>query len=500
MNAFKSMRPAMIALLATALCVSFVSSARADEPKKAKNVILFIGDGNGFNSEIMGTYYHTGEPWAESYQNFPVVLGSATFSLHRHSNGVTEWDPVKEPEKNLGYSPKEFWKDASGVDWRPTNTALTDSAASATAINTGRKTLNGRINIDPDGNLLENFAQKNIKAGRAVGVVTDNQISHATPAGASAHNLKRGNYAEIATEQINEVPLTVLMGSGHPEYSDGKKRDKKPEDLNYQYVGGRELWEKVKANDGYKGWTFIDHRSQFADLAAATPDSGKETPKKLLGVVRTTGDVPPIDGAVDNPNLIVERYSQEAVDSIPTLAEMTLASLNILSKNENGFYLMVEEGSIDHANHANNAANSVMEHVCLANAVDAAIAWVEKYSSWDETLMIVTADHETGQIWGDGTYVDEDNNGKYSSKKDTFVDFEKVPATPKGKVPAVQYLRGGHSNALVPFCAKGAGVENIYKDFIRGKDEKAAKFWNFSGEFIYNSDVFNIMSAASGVK
>ena len=499
MTMFKTTRTLLIATLAVAACFPIVAGARADEPKKAKNVILFIGDGDGFNSEIMGSYYHTGKPWGESYQNFPIVLGSATFSLHKHSNGVTEWDPVKEPEKNMGYNPEEFWKNPGNANWRPTNTELTDSSASATAINTGHKTLNGRVNIDPDGNPLENFAQKNIKAGRSVGVITDNQISHATPAGASAHSMARGNYEEIAKEQINEVPLTVLMGGGHPEYSNGVKRDKSPDELNYQYVGGRELWEKIKADDGYKGRKFIDQRSQFAEYAAATPGSGKELPKKLLGVARTTGDLPPIDGDVDNPQMIVEKYSQETVDAIPTLTEMTLASLNILSQNENGFYLMVEEGNIDHQNHSNNAANSVMEHVCLAKAVDAAIAWVEKYSSWDETLMIVTADHETGQIWGDGTYVDEDNNGKYSSKKDTFESFQKVPATPKGEVPAVQYLSGGHTNALVPFCAKGAGSE-LAKEFIRGKDEKAGKFWNFSGEFIYNSDVFNVMSAASGVK
>ena len=129
-------------------------------------------------------------------------------------------------------------------------------------------------------------------------------------------------------------------------------------------------WEKIKADDGYKGWKFIDQRSQFAEYAAATPGSGKELPKKLLGVARTTGDLPPIDGDVDNPQMIVEKYSQETVDAIPTLTEMTLASLNVLSQNENGFYLMVEEGNIDHQNHSNNAANSVMEHVCLAKAVE----------------------------------------------------------------------------------------------------------------------------------
>ena len=116
MTMFKTTRTLLIATLAVAACFPIVAGARADEPKKAKNVILFIGDGDGFNSEIMGSYYHTGKPWGESYQNFPIVLGSATFSLHKHSNGVTEWDPVKEPEKNMGYNPEEFWKNPGNAN------------------------------------------------------------------------------------------------------------------------------------------------------------------------------------------------------------------------------------------------------------------------------------------------------------------------------------------------------------------------------------------------
>lgn len=499
MSTLNKLRNLALTLLAMTVCVAAIPEVRADEPNKAKNVILFIGDGDGFNSEVMGSYYNTGKAWGESYQQFPVILGSATFSLHKHSNGVTEWDPEKEPEKNMGYVSKEFWKDPSGANWRPTNTETTDSSASATAINSGRKTNNGRVNIDPEGNKIENFAEKNIKVGRSVGVVSTDQICHATPAGASAHNENRNHYEEISKEQINEIPLTVLIGSGHPEYNNGHKIDKPVDKLNYQFVGGREIWEKVKANDGYKGWTFIDQRGQFAELAAATPDSGKKTPDKLLGVARTTGDMPAVDGDVDDPESMVKLFSQETVDSIPSLAEMTVASLNVLSKNDKGFYLMVEGGNIDHGNHANNAGTSVREHVSFSKAINAAIEWVEKYSSWDETLMIVTSDHETGQIWGDGTYVDENNNGKYDSKEDTFEGFEKIEKTERGVVPSVQYLSGGHTNALVPFCAKGAGAE-CAKDFIRGNDPKAAKFWKFSGDFIFNSDVFNVMSAASGVK
>ena len=231
-----------------------------------------------------------------------------------------------------------------------------------------------------NGNDVENFAEKNIKAGRSAGMVSTNQISHATPAGGSSHNINRNNYAEIGKEQIEKSQLTVLIGSGHPEYNNGVKIEKSADELNYNFVGGRETWENVKKNDGFKGWSFIDARSDFAALAAATPDSGKELPNRLLGIVRTTGDVMPIDGDVDDPEAMIKRFSKTTVEETPSLSEMTLAALNVLSQNKNGFYVLIEGGSIDHANHGNNADQSCLEHTGFAKAIEAAVEWVEKYS------------------------------------------------------------------------------------------------------------------------
>jgi alkaline phosphatase len=181
------------------------------------------------------------------------------------------------------------------------------------------------------------------------------------------------------------------------------------------------------------------------------------------------------------------------------LTEMTLGALNVLSQTDNGFYLRVEGANIDRANHGRNAAKSVLEHAAFSKAIDTAVDWVEKYSSWDETIMIVTADHETGQIWGAGTFDDVNNDGKYSEKDDVFNGLQPVPETEKGVVPDVQYLSSGHTNALVPIYIKGVGAEN-YAKFVRGADEKAGEMWNFDGTYIYDSDIFSIMTAASGLK
>lgn len=481
--------------VATAAFALFFSAATFDvataqEAKKAKNVILFVGDGMGFNSDILGTYWRYGKPDAQSYHQFPVKLASATFAAEK----------AYDPEKDKGYAEEKAWKGPEAVQHRLfPNGPVTDSAASGTALNTGVKTRGSRLNYSKTGEKLENFADMNYRAGRSVGVVTTVQISHATPAAASAHNMSRGNYEEISKEQINDLPLTVLFGSGHPAYKRGVKINKKPEELNYQFVGGREVWEAVSKDEGYKGWKFIDERDEFAALAKMTPDSNPtDLPKKILGVGRDVDDLLPIDGFADDESFVKERYSEEAFANTPTLTDMTIGALNVLAQNDNGFYLMVEGGAIDHANHGRNAQNSALEHAGFSKAIDAAIAWVEKYSSWEDTIMIVTSDHETGQIWGAGTYEDTNENGKFDDEDD-FIEFKKLEDSDIGECPDVQYLSSGHTNSLVPVYAKGQGAD-FAKDFIRGNDQTAADMWNFSGDFIYNSDVFNIMKAASGLE
>jgi alkaline phosphatase len=484
----------IVASLTALFCFATSFVANAAEPQ-AKNVILFIADGMGYNSDIMGAYWRTGKPDGLAYQKFPVKGSAATFCIRKHSNGDVQWNP----ETDFGYVPEEFWKGPEGANYRHANTETTDSGTSATAINAGHKTLNSRINFSMTGERLENFADLNYKAGRSVGVVATCQISHATPAGATAHNINRGAYEEISKEQIEDLPLTVLMGSGRPDYNNGRKIDKSADELNYQFVGGRDVWEKVSANDGYKGWTFMDERADFAALAAKTPDQSAKLPERVLGVARSGGDLAPIDGDADNPESMIERFTKETVEATPSLTEMTLGALNVLSQNQNGFYLMVEGSNIDHANHGKNAAQSVLEHAGFSKAVEAAVDWVEKYSSWDDTIMIVTSDHETGQIWGAGTFDDDNDDGRYRAKDDTFNGFQPVPETGKGEVPNVQYLSSGHTNTLVPVYIKGVGAEN-YAAFVRGVDEKAGEMWDFDGTYIYNNDIFSIMTSASGLK
>src|SRR5690606_22298411 len=88
-----------------------------------------------------------------------------------------------------------------------------------------------------------------------------------------------------------------------------------------------------------------------------------------------------------------EKYSPEDIDENPTLADMAVAALEVLSKNEKGFWLMVEAGDVDWANHANNIDNSIGAVLSGAAAFEAVTRWIESHGGWDETVVLVTSDH-----------------------------------------------------------------------------------------------------------
>ncbi|MBR5626491.1 MAG: hypothetical protein IKW74_02575, partial [Thermoguttaceae bacterium] len=114
------------------------------------------------------------------------------------------------------------------------------------------------------------------------------------------------------------------------------------------------------------------------------------------------------------------------------------------------------------------------------------------------TLVIVTADHNTGRMFGPGTYDDVNGDGKFKEKDgDSFNDFMPIKNAGQSVVPEVQYSTNGHSNMLVPIWIKGVGADDV-DSLIRGHDDKAAQFYNFSGDYIDNTDVFTLMMKASG--
>jgi alkaline phosphatase len=462
-----------------------VSSAQT-----AKNVIILIADGNGFNSEWAGTYYRYGEYGKQRYQTFPVVLGCTTYSRTSKDTEI--------PADTKGYNPDVFWETIANGTQGTEFTRTTDSAASSTAIHGGVKTSNGKIGMTVDKKPIELISEIAVKRGKKAGTVTTVPMSHATPAGFAAHESERGNLGTIFLQMVSKTsPLSVVMGSGHPFYERGKPikikadEDEKARTKRFNCVGGEKTWETMKSGT-LNDFSVIETKSQFEELAL-----GKGSiPDKVIGVVRCLGDIPPVDGDLKDVTKtrehLVKNYKETDWDELPSLSTMSLAALTVLTKNNpNGFILMIEGGAIDHANHGRKIGESVLEHTGFSKAVDVVIDWVEKNSSWNETLMIITADHETGQIWGPETYNDDNNNGVYD-EGDSFNDFRTVRNNGRGELPGVQYGSSGHTNALVPLYAKGIGADLFLKR-IKGTDQKAAQFWNFSGQYVDDTDIFHVV-------
>ncbi len=485
----------------------------------AKNVILMVSDGIGFNGWLAADYYQ-GLANQQSYQvarpdgTTPVVYGLAHDSLALIDetgavlpNGADPAEAAGAVEQ--GYDPRTRWnrfENAFRNDFPPveeTYTSYTDSAAAGTTLQAGRKTANGRLNMDWTG--TEEFtpiAQIAIDQGRAAGAVSSVMVSHATPASTIAHNVSRNNYVEIAQEMF-ESDLDVIMGAGHPLY-DNSGNQVEPEDEDaYKYVGGSETLDALTSEEGLNGFSFIDAKSDFEALAA-----GEDLPERVVGVARAGSTLQASREGLPRADTPSGMAMNPAV---PDLETMTIGALNVLNQDEDGFFLMSEGGAVDWMGHANHMPRFIEEQIDFNEAVDAVIDWVEENSSWEETLLIVTSDHETGGIWGEGTYtnvggpaVAEERSDEaleaanFHPAEDVFSNYRAVQDRGAGNIPGHQWASDRHTNEMVPLWAIGAGAEG-FAQFTR-TDQKAAELWGaqyvWDGAFVDNTAVFHVMNEA----
>ncbi|MEM8553087.1 MAG: alkaline phosphatase [Pseudomonadota bacterium] len=511
-------------LTATALSTLLATSALSQDGG-AKNVILMISDGIGFNGWLASDYYQ-GKLNEQTYQvarpdgTTPVVYGLKHDSLNLiDANG----DPLPNASDvalavgavEMGYDPRTRWRQFDGAfrnDYPPVSeryTSYTDSAAAGTTMHTGRKTANGRLNMDWTGTQnFETIAQIAMAEGRSAGAVTSVQVSHATPASVIAHNISRQNYAEIFNEMAASN-LSVIMGAGHPMFDDSGNQvepaayDAEDGDDPFRFLGGEATVAQLTSDEGLNGFTFIDAAADFQALA-----DGENVPERVIGIAQSRntlqasreglGDADTPSGMAMNP-------------AVPDLATMSLGAINVLNQNPDGFFLMVEGGAVDWMGHSNNMPRFIEEQIDFDRAVDAVIAWVEENSSWDETLLIVTSDHETGGIWGEGTYQNGEGGpvaadrsseallaARYDPAEDTFNEFLAVQDRGAGNMPGFQFASRNHTNELVPLWAMGPGVDK-FAEFTR-TDLEAAKLWGeqygWDGTFVDNTAVFFVMREA----
>ncbi len=241
---------------------------------------------------------------------------------------------------------------------------VTDSAASGTALFSGYKTNNGMINVKPDGSIPRKTLGEIAKEkGKSVGIVTTTRVTHATPASVYAHINNRDEENEIA-EQLLKFEPDVVLGGGLRHFIPKDENGSKRKD-------SKNLIEMFKN----KGYVVIYNKDELNNI------NPKNT-KRLAGLFSMSH----MAYEVDREN--IDKYKNQ-----PSIAEMTKKALEILSKNPNGFFLMVEGGRIDHACHAHDAKSEIMDTIAFDNAVKVALDFQKEHP---DTIIIVTADHETG--------------------------------------------------------------------------------------------------------
>lgn len=409
-----------------ALALLLIASITAAGAQQAKNVIIMISDGWGYNHILATNYYTTGQARVQPYESFNIRYPMSTYSL-----------------SGSGYD-----GEAAQQSFVYVTKGYTDSAAAATALSTGVKTVNGALGLGKDGSRLTHVMEYAEELGKSTGVVTTVEISHATPAGFVAHNTSRKNLAEIAQEMVVESNTDVIIGACHPWFDDNGQRRETPD---YKYVGGQELWDTLvdgTCSPAAGKWTLVQSRDEFCAVA------GSDTPpSRLLGVCQTaTTTQQARRGGWEAPFAVPQNAN------VPTLAEMSSAALNVLGQDTDGFVLMIEGGAVDWANHANQTGRMIEEMIDFNVAVEEVIGWIKGHGGWKSNLLIVTGDHECGYL-----------NGPANE----FGDAGKVQNRGAGSVPGVGWYSVEHTNSLIPVFAEGDAAELFHKyvdeyDPVRG--------------------------------
>lgn len=467
-------------------------------PVVAKNVILIIGDGMDLASEVAASRYlygtDDGLAWHDSdrftYRGYCTTWDVTTYNgyasgLGKKNYGIHDFSP------SVGYDISK-----GGAKPYPTFTGgdnsyffsgyAADSASSATAMATGKKTDTGNIaweSGDPAGGAIVSITDLAKKRRNAsIGIVTTFPFNHATPASFASHNPNRYNlytgyrgYAGhgVADEIITAVKPKVVIGGGHPAW-DNPAFDATKGNIS------KELYDGLK--DGAYGYTFVERESSVdggVALQAAAGNTNASEFSRLFGLFGGNTSIfePPVPS--DNGSAIVTPGSEEN----PTLAEASIAALTVLSKNPNGFFLMVEQGDIDWANHRNNYHWMIGAMWDLEQAVKAVCGFIDDSDTvnWSNTLVIVTADHAVGFL--------RFNPSITMTRGDlpTMEGADYSHTYPDGEIT---YGTTSHTNELVTVSAAGAGAWLFHQ--YEGS-------WYPGRKIIDNTHIFKVMSRAMGL-
>jgi len=317
-----------------------VSAEEMVTTKTPKYVFLFIGDGMSYPQIETTNYY-----------------------LSAVKNGTSMGD------KKEGTVLEKESDELSFLDFPVAGSAQTydsssfcpDSASTATSISTGHKTYSGTINMDEAGKVSYETITEKLKdqLGYKVGIISSVNLNHATPAAFYCHQPKRSNYYDIGLEMIDS-DFDYFAGGGLL----------KPTGANKDQENLYDLAEK-------KGYTVVNTQAEAQNVTA---DTGK-----TIIIDEHLADSDAMEYEIDRPedHWALKDYVAKGIDCL-------------YEGNDKGFFMMVEGGKIDWACHANDAASTMSDTKALSDAIDEAVDFYNEHP--DETLILVTGDHETGGL------------------------------------------------------------------------------------------------------
>ena len=345
-------RIGMLAAAAASACLSLPAQAAGE----AKNVIFFLGDGMGPATVTASRIYKYGES------------GKLTMESLRRTARI-----------------KTFSNDAQTTDSAPSMAAYMTgvkmnnevlSMSSDTKATAPSKDANGNDggvnNCDPaNGKAVPTLLELAKARGKAVGAITTTELTHATPAATYSHICHRNAQYEIAAQAVPGGPgFNLALGSGVDVLMGGARNHWTPYDATNNKKGradGRDLLGELRS----QGYAVAKDRTEMLQANGT----------KLIGLFSTTGH---LEYEIDRVAGVGEGPSQ------PSLADMTAKAIELLSKNGNGYFLMVEGGRIDHALHGTNAKRALEDTIAFDDAIKRALSLVDL----SNTMIVVTADHD----------------------------------------------------------------------------------------------------------
>ena len=397
---------AVSGLVALTALVALNGSSKADPPTPATSVVIISGDGMGINERAAIQYAAYGLEETQPMDALPV---------------------------------------SGFLDTIPFRKAVTDSAAGATAWSIGMKTKNGLTGIGPHGETPPTLMQIAKDQGKSTGLVNDHDITNATLAAFASPVENRDHKVKIARRMLHRIAPDVMMGGGegywYPRGDEGMIPDEVPDED--RSIGRRNLVEEAQD----LGYEYAYDRETVDDLSgpkvlALVQDSGIQRWKELKGY-RPRND----------PHYV-------------PAGELMAKSLELLSQDPDGFFLVAESDDLDSAGHEHDGVNVIR----AGKTVNAMVAAVQEFrETHPDVLLIVTADHETGGMtienkWEKSTNSDGDDPVPY------YGDGSRNNAGPNGEVPPrsgpftikgtnrqfkVDWTTPEHGGGMVPVTAVG---------------------------------------------